>query len=156
MIELVEDEEVITASIEAEKTILGAILLDNDVYMEAAKALTANDFYLDSHQQLFSTMGHMIERGIAVDLVTLVEELRKTPALTRIGGIAYCADLTYGLPRRLSIADYLRIVKEKSNLRQLMKIAEEMISQAGQCNPSIDIGREAVKQIKEIFQTKKH
>jgi replicative DNA helicase len=155
MIELAEDERTIPASVEAEKSILGAILLDNDVYAEAAKALTSDDFYLDSHQQLFSTIRYMIEKGIAIDLVTLGEELRKTPALTRIGGIAYCADLTFGLPRRLSIADYLRIVKEKSKLRKLMKIAEEMMSQAEQCNLSIDIGREAVKKIKEIFQNKK-
>src|SRR5271154_4596351 len=111
-------ERGLPASIDAERSILGAILLDNHAYNEAAEKLRAEDFALDSHQRIFSRMAELMDASHAVDIVTLAEELAKRKEVESIGGVAYLASLTEGLPRRLSIEEYVRIVKDKSLLRQ--------------------------------------
>src|SRR5271155_3078791 len=111
-------ERGLPANIDAERAILGAVLLENALYNEAAERLRAEDFALDSHQRIFARMGELIDSGRAVDIFTLSEELARRKEVEAIGGVAYLASLTEGLPRRLSIEDYVRIVKDKSLLRQ--------------------------------------
>jgi replicative DNA helicase len=123
-------ERGLPASVDAERSILGAILLDNHAYNEAAEKLRADDFALDSHQRIFARMAELIDGGRAVDIVTLAEELAKRKEVESIGGVAYLASLTEGLPRRLSIEEYVRIVKDKSLLRQLISICSTAITRA--------------------------
>ncbi len=119
------------ASPDAERSILGAILLENSHYHEAAeKKLTADDFSLDSHRRIFARMDELVSAGRAVDLVTLVEELARRKEVESVGGVAYIASLTEGLPRRLSIEEYVRIVKDKSLLRQLINVCNTAMTQA--------------------------
>src|ERR1700730_3524119 len=119
------------ASPDAERSILGAILLENAHYHEAAeKKLTADDFSLDSHRRIFGRMDELIGAGRHVDLVTLVEELARRKEVESVGGVAYIASLTEGLPRRISIEEYVRIVKDKSLLRQLIHVCNQAITQA--------------------------
>ena len=119
------------ASPDAERSILGAILLENRAFNEAAeKKFTAEDFSLDSHRRIFARMEDLIGAGRAVDMVTLVEELARRKEVEAIGGVAYIASLTEGLPRRVSIEEYVRIVKDKSLLRQFMGICNNAITQA--------------------------
>jgi len=118
------------ASVDAERSILGTILLDNDAYNEAAEELVAADFALESHQRIFARISELMSTGRAVDPVTLAEELAKRKEVESIGGIAYLSDLIYGLPRRLSIEEYVRIVKDKSLLRQLINICSTSITRA--------------------------
>ena len=115
-------EHGLPASVEAERTILGAILLDNAAYSEAAERLIADDFSLDSHRRIYARMGELIDANRAVDIITLSEELDRQKELESIGNRAYIFSLTENLPRRLSIEDYVRIVKDKSILRQMMGI----------------------------------
>src|ERR1700734_1274676 len=129
-------ERGLPASIDAERSILGAILLDNHAYNEAAERLRADDFALDSHQRIFARMAELIDGGRAVDIVTLAEELAKRKEVESIGGVAWLASLTEGLPRRLSIEEYVRIVKDKSLLRQLINICSSAITRAA--DPSED------------------
>jgi replicative DNA helicase len=110
------------ANLDAEKTILGAILLDNAAHAEAAEALKADDFSLDSHRRIFLRMSELIDTGRTVDIVTLANELARYKEVESVGGVAYLASLTEGLPRRPVIEDYVRIVKDKSMLRRLMGI----------------------------------
>ncbi len=105
------------ASVDAERAILGTILLENDAYHEASEKLVPVDFALESHQRIFARIKQLMDTGHAVDLVTLAGELARTKETDSIGGIAYLSDLTYGLPRRLSIEEYVQIVKDKSLLR---------------------------------------
>jgi replicative DNA helicase len=91
------------ASMAAEMAILGAILLNNGHYQEAAGRIAAADFSLDSHRRLFLRMGELMTEGKSVDIVTLAEQLQRNKELSVIGGVAYLASLTEGLPRRLSI-----------------------------------------------------
>ncbi len=123
-------ERGLPASIEAERAILGAILLDNHSFNEAAERITADDFLLDSHRRIYSRMAELIEAGRAVDIVTLAEELSRRKEVESIGGVAYLASLTEGLPRRVSIEEYVRIVKDKSLGRQLIGICTTAITQA--------------------------
>jgi replicative DNA helicase len=106
------------ANVAAEMAILGAILLNNGHYREAAGRIDAADFSLDAHRRVFVRMGELIGEGARVDIVTLAEQLQRNKELSVIGGVAWLAALTEGLPRRPSIEDYVRIVKDKSLLRQ--------------------------------------
>ena len=118
------------ASVEAERSILGAILLDNHSYNEAAEKLRAEDFSLDSHRRIYSRMSELIDARRAVDIVTLAEELGARKEVEAMGGVAYLASLTEGLPRRPSIEEYVRIVKDKSLSRQLINICRTAITRA--------------------------
>src|ERR1019366_2673915 len=108
------------SNVAAERTILGAILLDNQSLSEAEERLTPEDFSLDSHQRIYQRMTELGGNGHAVDLVTLANELAKYKEIESVGGVAYLSSLTEGLPRRPMIEEYIRIVKDKSLLRQLM------------------------------------
>jgi replicative DNA helicase len=118
------------ANVDAEKTILGAILLDNAAHAEAAEKLTDEDFSLDSHRRIFQRMTDLINAQKAVDIVTLANELACYKEIESIGGVAYLASLTEGLPRRPVIEEYIRIVKDKSLLRKLMLICSAAIARA--------------------------
>ena len=118
------------ASVEAERSILGAILLDNHSYNEAAGKLSSEDFFLDSHRRIYSRMAELIDAHRAVDIVTLAEELARRKEVEAVGGVAYLASLTEGLPRRPSIEEYVRIVKDKSLARQLIIICNTAITRA--------------------------
>ena len=118
------------ASVEAERSILGAILLDNHSYNEAAEKLSSEDFSLDSHRRIYSRMAELIDAHRAVDIVTLAEELARRKEVEAVGGVAYLASLTEGLPRRPSIEEYVRIVKDKSLARQLIVICNTAITRA--------------------------
>jgi replicative DNA helicase len=123
-------ERGLPASVEAERSILGAILLDNHSYNEAAEKLRAEDFSLDSHRRIYSRMSELIDGRRAVDIVTLAEELARRKEVEAVGGVAYLASLTEGLPRRPSIEEYVRIVKDKSLARQLIGICNTAITRA--------------------------
>ena len=118
------------SNVDAEKTILGAILLDNSAHAEAHKTLTDEDFSLDSHRRIFQRMTELMNTNHAVDIVTLANELAKYKEIESIGGVAYLASLTEGLPRRPVIDEYIRIVADKSILRKLMLISSTTIARA--------------------------
>ena len=118
------------ANADAEKTILGAILLDNAAHAEAAEKLEPDDFSLDSHRRIFLRMSELIDSQRAVDIVTLANELARYKEVESVGGVAYLASLTEGLPRRPVIEEYIRIVKDKSLLRKLMTICSAAIARA--------------------------
>jgi len=118
------------SNIDAEKTILGAILLDNAAHSEAAERLEPDDFSLDSHKRIFMRMSELMNEQRAVDIVTLSHELARAKEIEAVGGVAYLASLTEGLPMRPVIEEYIRIVKDKSLLRKLMLICSAAIARA--------------------------
>src|ERR1022692_2727874 len=85
-------ERGLPVSMEAERSILGAILLDNSLYDQAAEHLTADDFSLDAHRRVYSRMRDLQETGRPVDMITLVEELDRRKEVEAIGGVAYLSD----------------------------------------------------------------
>jgi replicative DNA helicase len=141
------------ANIDAEKTILGAILLDNAAHAEAAEHINPDDFSLDSHRRIFLRMGELVDTGRAVDIVTLSNELSRYKEVEAVGGVAYLASLTEGLPRRPVIEDYIRIVKDKSLLRRLMGICSAAIAKAAdQSQDAIGVLDETESQLLEVSQ----
>src|SRR5580698_5190173 len=113
------DEMLLPADTQAEKTILGAVLLDNAAHSEAAERLEPDDFSLDSHRRIFLRMSELMQDQCAVDIVTLANRLSRFKEVEAVGGVAYLASLTEGLPRRPVIGEYIRIVVDKSLARKL-------------------------------------
>lgn len=106
----------------AEIAILGAMILDEVAVADATEKLIAADFYLDSHQRIFTAIMALVESEVPVDFITVQEALTRSKLLETIGGPAYLAYLTEGIPRNLHIAAYVRIVKEKAMLRTLIRV----------------------------------
>jgi replicative DNA helicase len=141
------------ANIDAEKTILGAILLDNASHSEASEKIDADDFSLDSHRRIFLRMTDLMNSQRPVDIVTLAEELARNKEVESVGGVAYLASLTEGLPRRPVIEEYIRIVKDKSLLRRLMMICSAAIARAAdQAETALEVIGAAETQLLEVSQ----
>src|ERR1700722_19893892 len=137
---LVREDDQRPASVHAETTILGGMLVDPLAIVDATMLLRADDFSLDSHRRIYTAMLHLAEAGHAVDIVTVTEVLRKRKELDSIGGVAYLASLSAGLPRKLSIESYVRIVKDKSLMRQLMTVCDIGLNEAGdQSQVALDV-----------------
>ena len=118
------------SSIQTEVTVLGAMLLDAVAITDATAKLRPEDFALDSHQRVYRVMVDLLALGHAVDLITVMDALTKRRELDAIGGAAYLAFLTEGIPRNPNIESYVRIVKDKSLLRQLLGIFNEGMAAA--------------------------
>src|SRR5215468_4888239 len=114
MADVVAPERTLPHNLEAERSVLGAILLHNDAFNLAAEVIDAQDFYRDAHRRIFDKMVKLSERGDAIDLVTLKEELGRAGDLDEVGGPAYIAALVDGVPRSTNVEYYAKIIKEKS------------------------------------------
>ena len=117
-------------NLEAERSILGAILLDNHMLNTAVEKLRSDDFFLDQHRRIFERMMTLGETQQAIDLVTLTEDLHRRSELDAAGGAAYLAQLVDGVPRISNVEHYARIVKEKAVLRSLAHRAHAIQQQA--------------------------
>ena len=111
------------SNVDAERSVLGAILLDNAAYNQAASHLSPDDFFLDSHRRLFTRIMGLADRSRPIDLVTLCEDLMQNSELESVGGATYISSLTDGLPRFANIEHYAKIVKDKAMLRRLIQIS---------------------------------
>ncbi len=118
------------SSVQTEVTVLGAMLLDAVAITDATAKLRSEDFALDSHQRIYRVMTDLMAQGHAVDLITVMDALSRRKELDAIGGAAYLAYLTEGIPRNPNIESYVRIVKDKSLLRQLLGIFNEGMAAA--------------------------
>ncbi|HEX8069973.1 MAG TPA: replicative DNA helicase [Pyrinomonadaceae bacterium] len=117
-------------SADAERAILGAIILDNGLVNQAIELLRPDDFYQRAHQLVFRAMIGLSERGSEINPILLGEELRREGWLEQTGGVAAISELTYGLPHFSNLAAYAKVVKDKSLLRQLVRAANKVIAEA--------------------------
>src|SRR6201987_3072823 len=117
-------------NLEAERSILGAVLLDNHSLNAAVEKLRSEDFFLPQHRQIFQRMIQLAEHQQAIDVVTLMDDLARRGELDSAGGGAYLLQLAGGLPRATNVEHYARIVKEKSVLRNLAFSAAAIQEQA--------------------------
>ncbi len=120
-------EKTLPHSAEAERAVLGAILLDNDILDQAAEMLKADDFYTEGHRTIFATMLGLSTASKAIDSLTLREELNRSDSLERVGGVVYIASLLDGVPRVSNVEHYANIIREKSLLRRLVHSANEIL-----------------------------
>jgi replicative DNA helicase len=120
------------ANVDAERSILGAILLDPKAYDEAAAlGLTAGEMSLDSHRRIYSAMQAIVEVGRPIDLVTLSEELASRRQLEAVGDYGYISGLLDGVPDRPSIRHYVKIVREKAAQRKLVHACNATMAAIG-------------------------
>ena len=123
-------ESDLPSNVDAEKAILGSILLDNTHLAEAELALQASDFVLASHRVIWERMRAINGQGRQIDILVLANEMGQKGEIEKTGGLAYLAGLTEGLPRRLNIQEYIKIVADKSLLRQVMTASQKAIDKA--------------------------
>lgn len=146
-------EKSLPQNVEAERAVLGALLLDNSLFDQAVEILTSQDFYQEGHRKIYSTMQLLYSDSRAVDLLTLKEKLQQDKELESAGGVAYIASLVDGVPKISNIEDYARIVKEKSLLRRLIHSSNEILIRSfSDEENAADLLERAEKAIFEISQ----
>ncbi len=132
------------ANVEAERSILGAILLDNRAFNDASEHLRPEDFSLDSHRRIYARMLELAEHSRPIDIITLIEELDRKKDLQAIGDVGYVSSLLDGVPDRPSIEHYVHIVRDKAMLRGLITAANNAIAKASeQSDPADEILNDA-------------
>lgn len=115
-------------NLEAERLVLGSIMLDGSLYIQAAGTLEPDDFSLDKHRRIFARMGELHERGESIDRVTVANELLRYNELEAVGGLSYLVSLDDGLPHIVNLESYIRIVKDKSVLRRIIFAAQSLMN----------------------------
>ena len=125
--ELIPKEKTLPHNAEAERTVLGAVLVDGSTFNSAAEILTRDDFYREAHRRIFDAMAALAERSATIDLVTVKDELARGAALEAVGGTAYVAGLMDGMPRIVSVEAWSRIIKEKAALRNLIHASNRIV-----------------------------
>jgi replicative DNA helicase len=140
-------------NIEAEESILGGILIENEAINRVTEILDPDDFYRDAHRKIFNALINLSERDEPADLITLTNELRKIDQLDSIGGASYLTSLIDSVPTAANIEYYAKIVKEKAILRKLIQTSTEIITQSyedrGDVEMFLDEAERAIFEISE-------
>jgi hypothetical protein len=149
-----DDPLILPESVHTEVAILGAMLLDGNAISVATAKLKGDDFSLDSHQRIYRAMVDLMAKGQGVDYLTVQEELSRRRELDSVGGPAYLAFLSEGIPRNFNIESYVRIVKDKSVLRKLMQILHDGgVRAADQGEDAHSVFREIEDRLSELSAT---
>src|SRR5207247_5988868 len=131
-------EKDVPYSVEAERSVLGAILIKNNAINRDQEILKEDDFYREPHRKIFKVMADLSEKTTAIDAVTVKEELSRAGDLDAVGGPAYIASLLDGVPRSANVEYYARIVKEKAILRNLIVAGGRIVSTAYEASQDPD------------------
>ena len=125
-------------NLEAEQSLLGAVLLENEALSKALEIIKTNDFYRESHRQIFQAMLDLYEKNEPADLITVTEVLKRKNKLDEVGGASYLADLLEKIPTAANIEYYARIIQQKSILRNLINSATEIVSKATNAQENVE------------------
>lgn len=133
-------ERTLPHNVDAEKSVLGAILVNNENYYRVIETLRPEDFYLDAHRVIFRQMIELIEQSKVIDLITIQDELDRASKLQSAGGITYLAGLLDGIPHLVNIEHYIQIIRERGTLRQLINAANKVMAECfDQADPADEI-----------------
>ena len=121
-------EKGLPTNVDAERFVLGSILLDDSFYIQAAGTLEADDFSLEKHRRIFQRMGELQDRGEKIDRITVANELMKFNELEACDGLSYLVSLDDGLPQIPNLDAYIRIVKDKAVLRRIIFASQNMMN----------------------------
>jgi len=124
-------------NIEAEQSVLGAMLLDKEAISTATEFITGDDFYREAHKEIFEAIVDIYNRGEPVDLITLTEKLKTRNTLEAVGGITFLTNLMDAVPTTHNVKYYAKIVEDKSLLRKLIKSSNEIIQKSYQAEEDI-------------------
>jgi replicative DNA helicase len=139
---------------EAEQSVLGGILMENEALNKVVEILNCEDFYRESHRKIFKSIINLSEKNEPSDLITLTNELKYENLLEEIGGASYLASLIDSVPTAANIEYYARIVKEKSILRKLIQAATEIVTQGYEDRGDVDGFVDDAERL--IFQISEH
>lgn len=117
-------------SLEAEQSVIGAMIIDKSAIAKALEKLNEEDFYRDGHKVIFKAIREMFSKDMAVDLVTLLEYLKSTDMLEKAGGVTYISEVSSSVITTANLEAYIKIVEEKSTLRKLIKSATSIIEES--------------------------
>jgi len=140
-------------NLEAEMSVLGGILLENEALNRALEKLRPDDFYRDAHRKIYSALITLSERNEPADLVTLTAILKERGALEEVGGSSYLSTLVDYVPTAANISYYCKIVKEKSIARELIRVATEIVGkgyEGGEVEASLDWAEGEIYKIAEM------
>jgi len=138
-------------NLEAEQSVIGAILIDNDALPKTLEILDSGDFYKLSHRKIFNAMTELFERNEPIDLITLTDILKKKDEIEAIGGVSYLSSLIHMLPTAANIKYHAHIVREKALVRGLLRSANDIASKVYEDNlDAEDLVDYAEKSIFEI------
>jgi len=144
-------------SIEAEESVIGGILLDNEAFDRIADVVKPEDFYVERHARILSAMASLSESAMPMDAVTIAERLRQRGDLERIGGVAFLLELSERVPTAANVEHYARIVKEKATIRRLIRASTEIIERAYDTSVETDDYVDRAEQaIFEISEQSRH
>ena len=115
-------------NLEAEQSVLGAILIENNALNRAIEVISEGDFYRESHRRIYSAIVDLFDRGEAIDLITVSEHLSKQGALELVGGNAYIASLATQVPTAANVLYHSKIVREKALLRDLLRSSTDIVA----------------------------
>jgi replicative DNA helicase len=121
-------EKGLPTNVDAERFVLGSILLDDSLYVQAAGTLEADDFSLEKHRRIFRRMGELQDRSEKIDRITVANELMKFNELEACDGLSYLVSLDDGLPQIPNLDSYIRIVKDKAVLRRIIFASQNMMN----------------------------
>lgn len=140
-------------NIEAEQSVLGAILLDNHALNRALEIISAPDFYKEAHRRIFNAILDLYERGESVDLITLTDRLNQRGELDHVGGAAYLTFLVNQVPTAANVGHHSRIIREKALLRNLIQVSTELVSRGmeehGRADELLDLAEQQIFGISE-------
>jgi replicative DNA helicase len=138
-------------NIDAEQSVLGGILVENEAFNKVLEYITQEDFYREAHRKIFLGMMELFNKNEPVDLITLTEVLKKRNHLEDVGGAAYLASLVDNITTASNISYYAKIVREKAILRKLITTATEIVTSGYEDSKDVkDLLDEAEKSIFEI------
>jgi len=123
-------ERGLPANLDAERFVLGAVMLDPNSYISVAGQIASDDFSLDAHRKIWERMADIYERGDRIDRVTVADELMRKSQLEAVGGLSYLVGLDEGLPQVFDIESYMKIVRGKSLSRKIILSAQKVMDQA--------------------------
>ena len=112
---------------EAEQSVIGSMLKDKTAIASAAESFKADDFYKDSHKVIYNAIFDLYKKDMAIDMITLLEELRSTEKLEGAGGVTYITEISNSVLSTANVNSYINIVKDKAILRRLIKSSTEII-----------------------------
>lgn len=141
-------------SLEAEQSVLGGLMLDNQAWDNVSERLVADDFYRYEHRLVFNVMIHLAEAGQPLDVVTLSEALEARDQLDTVGGLAFLAELARNTPSASNIRAYADIVRERATLRKLIRAANQIADSAftPQGRPADELLNEAERLVFQIAE----
>src|SRR5215472_17367960 len=121
-------EKGLPTNVDAERFVLGSILLDDSFFIQAAGSLEADDFSLEKHRRIFRRMADLNDRGERIDRITVANELMKFNELESCDGLSYLVSLDDGLPQIPNLDSYVRIVKDKALLRRIIFTSQHLMN----------------------------